>query len=143
MKREFVSNHVLKAIAGTATLVLLILGNPLASHAANGPVKEKIGRISDNQVSAQFLGADQESYVFRVEFENPEAQKFSFIIKNDDDVTVYEGQFSDVHFSKTVRLPKDEVVLHPTFIIHTSKGDVKRSFSVNRTVSESLVVTKS
>jgi hypothetical protein len=142
MKRVFVNNRVLQVISATATAVLLIVSNPLATQ-ASGLVHAKTGRIGDNQVSAQYIGTDEDSYVFRVEFENPEAQKFSFIIKNDDDVIVYEGQFSDAHFAKTVRLPKDEVVSHPTFIIRAANGEVKRSFTVSRVVTENLVVTKS
>jgi hypothetical protein len=142
MKPVFASNRVLKAISATATVVLLIASNPMTTHA--NPIKGKAtNRVSENQLSVQYSGTDADSYVFRVAFDNPTTQKFSLIIKNDEGLTVYQEQYTDTHFAKIVRLPKEEVDIHPTFIIHTSNGDVKQRFSVSRKITEDLVVTKS
>jgi len=77
-----------------------------------------------------------------LEFNNPSAQKFSLIIKNDDGVIVYNEKFSDSSFDKTFHLPKEGTDIHPTFIVRTANGDVKRSFSVSRKVTEDFEVTK-
>ena len=142
MKPQFVSNHVLKAISVSAIVTGLLIANPFSTHAA-GPVKEKkISTISENQVSVQYSGSDENSFVFRVQFENPSAQKFSLMILNDEGVVVFEKEFSDIHFAKNVRLPKESGDIHPTFIIRAGKREVKRSFSVNRITTENIEVTK-
>jgi len=141
MKPVFASNRVVKTISATAAAVLLIVSNPAAVH-ANPEKGKNANHVSDEQVSVQYLGADADSYLFRVEFANPAARKFSLIIKNDDGVTVFQEQYSDARFSKTVRLPKEEMDIHPSFIVHTSNGDVKRSFNISRKITENLVVTK-
>jgi hypothetical protein len=141
MKPVFVINRVIKAISVTTAAVLLIIGRPAVSHAS--PVKGKeVGHVSEEKVSVQYKGSDAANYLFRVEFENAAAQKFSLIIKNDEGVTVFQQQYENVHFATTVLLPKEEVDIHPTFIIHTANGDIKRSFSVSRKITEDLVVTK-
>ena len=80
--------------------------------------------------------------MFRVEFNNPSAQKFTLIIKNEEGVTVYNEKFSEVNFDKTFHLPYDGNDIQPTFIIRTANGEVKRSFFVSRKVVENYQVTK-
>jgi hypothetical protein len=141
MKPVFVINRVKKAISATTAAVIFMMANPAISHAH--PIKGKVtGRVAEEKVSVVYNGSDANNYLFRVEFENATAEKFSLIVKNDDGVTVFKQQYDNVHFVKNVLLPKEEVDIHPTFIIHTSNGDIKRSFSVTRKISEDLVVTK-
>ncbi|HTS44699.1 MAG TPA: hypothetical protein VMH01_09900 [Puia sp.] len=140
MKLQFVNRHALKAITA-ATAILLIAGNPVNSFA--GPIMEKkISPLSEDQVNVQYAGSDETSFIFHVNFDNPAAQKFSLVIKNDDGIVVYENQFSDVHFNKTVRVIKEGTDIHPTFIIRTANREIKRSFSVNTKYTEDVEVTK-
>ena len=141
MKPQFVSARVLKAGSILATAVLLIVSNPTNSHAT--PIKDKkIAQVTEEQVTVQYAGSDNNNFVFRVQFENPSAQKFSLLVKNDEGVVVYQEQFNDAHFVRTVRLEKGETEIHPTFVIRTANGEVKRSFLVNTTITENVVVTK-
>jgi len=141
MKLQFVNSYALKTMATAATVALLFVSNPLTSMAGTVKDKEK-SAVVDEQVSVKYAGADEDTYLFRVEFSNPSAQKFSLIIKNDDGITVYNEKFSDVSFEKTFHLPKEGVDIQPTFIIRTANGDVKRSFFVSRKVTENFEVTK-
>ena len=135
MKLQFV-----KSMATAAAVALLFVSNPLTSLAGTVKEKEK-SSVTDDQVTVKYTGADASTYLFRVEFSNPSAQKFSLIIKNDDGVIVYSEKFSDVSFDKTFHLPKEGTDIQPTFIIRTTNGDVKRSFSVSRKVTEDFEVT--
>ncbi len=136
MKAQLLKAGSLVAVAG-----LLLVANPTNTFAT--PVKGKnVSHVTEEEVTVQYSGTDANSFVFRVQFENPSAQKFSLIIKNDEGVTVYQDQFNDVHFSKIVRLSKEDLDIHPTFVIRTANGEVKRSFSVNRKITEDVVVTK-
>ena len=141
MKPQFVSN-VVKTISVSAIVTGLIISNPFSTRAAD-PVKEKkVSTITENQVSVQYNGSDENSFVFRVQFENPSAQKFSLLVMNDDGIVVFEKEFSDIHFAKNVHLSKESGDIHPTFIIRAGKREVKRSFSVNRITTENIEVTK-
>lgn len=136
MKLQFV-----KSVAGAAAVALLFVSNPLTSVAGTVKGNEKT-TVANEQVDVQYAGADAGAYLFRVEFNNPSAQKFSLIIKNEEGIVVYNEKFSEVNFDKTFHLPYDGTDIQPTFIIRTANGEVKRSFYVSRKVVENFEVTK-
>ena len=135
------NTNLFKGIAIAATAFVLFVSNPLASRANEGvPVK---AGLTEKQVNVTYLGTKEDNVVFRVEFENPTAEKFSLLIKNDAGDVVYRKQFSDTHFAKVVYFPKDDQDTHPTFVIRDSNNnDIVRQFAVNTTVIESIVVTR-
>ncbi|MDO6434958.1 hypothetical protein Q4E93_30370 [Flavitalea sp. BT771] len=133
------SNHVVKTLTAAAVAVVFFVSNPLASLANDGSKKEK---LSDEQVSVQYIGSTADQVAFRVEFENPTAEKFWLIIKNDAGDVVYRKQFSDVHFSKSVYVQKEEADIRPTFVIRNNANEIVRQFAVTSTITESTVVTK-
>ena len=141
MKLQFVKGSALKSVVAAATVALLFVSNPLTSMA--GTVKGKVNTpVVNEQADVQYAGAEEGGYLFRVEFNNPSAQKFSLIIKNEEGIIVYNEKFSEVSFDKTFHLPYDGTDIQPTFIIRTANGDVKRSFYVSRKVVENFQVTK-
>ena len=133
--------HFGKTIASAAVIASLFISNPLTSVAGTVKGNEKAGVVND-QADVQYAGANEGAYLFRVEFNNPSAQKFTLIIKNEEGVTVYNEKFSDTNFGKTFQLPYDGNDIQPTFIIRTANGEVKRSFFVSRKVVENYQVTK-
>jgi len=139
MNTHFVSTRVVKAITVTVAAIALFLSNPLTSQASGG---KKTSTVTDAQVNVQYVGMNDNSVVFRVEFENPTAEKFWLIIKNDAGDIVYRKQFSEAHFAKSVYFQKEESDIHPTFVIRNGQTDVVRQFAVNRTVTENTVVTR-
>jgi len=143
MKLRFVNGYALKSVVAAATVALLFVSNPLTSMAGTvkGKVKTTTAVVND-QADVQYAGAEEGAYLFRVEFNNPSAQKFSLIIKNEEGIIVYNEKFTEVNFDKTFHLPYDGTDIQPTFIIRTVNGDVKRSFYVSRKVVENYQVTK-
>ena len=139
MNTHSLSSRVVKAISVVAVAVVFIISNPLTSLANDG--SKKAG-ISNEAVSVQYIGATENDVVFRVEFENPTAEKFWLIIKNDAGDVVYRKQFNDAHFAKSVYIQKADSDINPTFIIRNGENEVVRQFSVSRTVTENTIVTK-
>lgn len=130
-------NAIVKSIFLTAASFTI-----LVSSFANGSGKLNKTRLSGDQVSVQYTGVKDNSYAFAVQFDNTEAQKFTLIVKNDEGEVVYQEQFSDLHFAKTILLPKDLGEIHPTFIIRSGNQQVEHSFTANTKVVENIVVTK-
>jgi hypothetical protein len=146
MKPTVNSNSVLKTIAMTATAAVLFAGSPISSFANPVETKHaKTARIAESEIDIKYLGSDENTFQFRVEFENSAAQKFTLVIKNDEGDVVYIKEFNDVHFAKTVSIVKDDNTgesIHPTFAVSVGKRLVQRSFSIDRKVTENVVVTK-
>ena len=134
------NTKVVKAIAVALTSIVL-LSNPFTSK-ANGGNNGKTS-LTEEQVSVKYQGTKGNSIVFKVEFTNPTAEKFSLIIKNDNGDVVYNQQFTDANFAKTVTFENTEAEMHPVFIIRSAgNSEIVRQFSVSKTVTESTVVTR-
>jgi hypothetical protein len=137
MKPLFTKFNLRKSAPVLAAALLLSLGSV---HAA--PIIEKIVNPVDQEVSVSFVGVTENNFVFHLNFDNKSGEKFWLIVKNDAGEVVYQQAYKDVHFSKTIRLPKEEGEIHPTFVIRTQNEQVERRFAVNRKISENVVVTQ-
>jgi hypothetical protein len=139
MKPVFSKLNFRKSASVLAAALLLSLGSASANAA---PIIEKIISPVDQAVSVNYVGATENNIVFHLEFNNTAGEKFWLIIKNDAGDVVYQQANKDANFTKTIRLPKEEVEMHPTFVIRTANDQVERKFVVNRKVSEKVTVTK-
>jgi hypothetical protein len=137
MKPLFTKFNLRKSAPVLAAALLLSLGSV---HAA--PIIEKIVNPVDQEVSVNYVGVTENNFVFHLNFDNKSGEKFWLIVKNDAGEVVYQQAYKDVHFSKTIRLPKEEGEIHPTFVIRTQNEQVERRFAVNRKISENVVVTQ-
>jgi len=142
MNTNSVSTRVVKAISVAVAAVVILVSNPFTSQANGGGNNNKKASLTEEQVSVKYLGTNDNSVVFKVEFENPTAEKFWLIIRNDAGDVVYHQQFSDVHFSKSVFFQNTDSEIHPTFVIRNGNNEIVRQFAVNRTLTENTVVTK-
>ena len=138
MKPVFANFNLKKSASVLAASALLTLGTAKLQAA---PLIEKIISPTEQQVSVKYIGTSDNNLVFHLEYENKTGEKFFLIIKNDLGEVVYQNAFNDVHFEKNIRLPKEDSEMKPTFIIRTATEQVERKFSVNRQVSENIVVT--
>ncbi len=134
------SSRVVKAISTAATAAVIFIANPIVSL-ANGGKNDK-AKLTDEQVSVQYVGANDQHVVFHVNFENPTGEKFWLIIKNDAGDVVYRKQFTDAHFSKSVYFENEQSEIRPTFIIRNSANEITRQYAVTKTITENTVVTK-
>ena len=133
---------VVKAIVVAATALVVIVSNPLASHANGGGNHNKKTSLTDEQVSIKYVGTTDNHVVFQVQFENPTGEKFSLIIKNDNGDIVYHQQFTETHFAKNVYFENTESEIDPTFVIRSANSsDIVRQFHVVKTITENTPVT--
>ncbi|MBS1604660.1 MAG: hypothetical protein JST42_18485 [Bacteroidetes bacterium] len=131
-----------QVIAAAFTAVVVLFSNA-ASANEGGINSKKTSSVTEEQVNVKYQGTTENNIIFRVEFENPTSEKFSLIIKNDNGDVVYHQQFTDAHFSKSVFFQNTDAQIHPTFIIRTgNNNEIVRQFAVNRTLTESTVVTR-
>ncbi len=143
MNTKSFSTRVVKGIAVALAAVVLLVSNPLTSSANGGGISNKKATLTEEQVSVKYQGTSDNNIIFKVEFNNPTAEKFWLIIKNDNGDVVYHQQFSETHFSKSVFFQNTDSEIHPTFVIRSSNNsEIVRQFLVNKTVTENTVVTK-
>lgn len=140
MKTNFVSTRIVKIFSVAAVALVFLVSNPLNSLANGGNGKKLT--LTDEQVSVQYIGTNNDYVVFRVAFENPTAEKFWLIIRNDAGDVIYRKQFSDVHFTKSVSLQKEDTDIHPTFVIRNGNSEISRQFAVTNIVTENTVITE-
>ncbi len=134
-----------KTLFTAAAAFMLLAGYPSYSNTNNGgekTAKEAVTPLTQNQLQVQYTGSNEDGVRFNVQFENPGAQRFQLIIKNPEGDILYQGQFSDVHFNKTIQFVAEEQELNPTFIIRSGKQQIKHSFTINRKLVENVVVSK-
>lgn len=136
------NTKVVKAIAVAMTSIVL-LSNPVISKANGGEIKDsKKTSLTDDQVSVKYQGTRENSLVFKVEFSNPTAEKFSLIIKNDNGDVIFHEQFAGANFSKLVYFENTDADIHPAFIIRSASNEIVRQFAVSKTLTENTVVTR-
>lgn len=119
--------------------VAMMIATPFISKANES--KDKVVAVSKSDVSVKHTGTNEKSVVFRVQFHNAAAQKFTFIIKNHAGDILYSGQYNDINFSKTVHLLKEEDEMNPTFVIRTANQSIENSFTVNTSTASQEEVT--
>ncbi|HVW58870.1 MAG TPA: hypothetical protein VHC48_02505 [Puia sp.] len=139
MKNNAISRFT-KTITVVAFAAAIFISNPIAGL-ANGGKNDK-AKLNDEQVTVQYVGANDQHVVFHINFENPTGEKFWLIIKNDAGDVVYRKQFSDAHFSKSVYFENEQSEIRPTFIIRNSANEISRQYAVTKTLTENTVVTK-
>lgn len=129
-----IGNFATRSVAVLATATALLVSNP---SKANTIQDSKHVQPIDGQVSVKYTGSNSKTVVFRLSFENTNAERFWLIIKNDAGDVVYEEQFTDIHFDRNIFLDVEESKIKPTFIIRLKDQDIERKLSVTkRTATE-------
>lgn len=139
MKTKMISTRVVRALSAAVVALVFFISSPLTTLANDGVKKTA---ITDGQVSVQYVGINNDCVVFRVKFENPTAEKFWLIVKNDAGDVIYRKQFSDIHFAKSISLRKEDSDIHPSFVISNGDSEIVRQFSVTSTITENTIITE-
>jgi hypothetical protein len=146
MKANFANkiNRVSRILAVAAAAGVIIAANPMTTLANGGgkSAKHTARTSGEDQVSVKFMGSTDRDVTFKVDFENPTGEKFALIVKNDNGDIVFNQQYTDTHFSKTVIIENTESDIQPTFIIRTSNQDIVRQFQVSTTLTQLITVTR-
>ena len=131
----------------SAAAVLLVAGIPAIKFA--NTIKEKhtkaASSVYESKIDVQYIGSNENSFTFNVKFENTTAQPCILSVKDSKGKVLYSKRFNDVHFSDSIQIVKEDDLIywiHPTFEIKVGKGDVERSFSIEKQFADSVIVTK-
>ncbi len=126
-----------------AALVLVISSSSAITYAAATPASIVSKDPGINNTVINHVSTDSESFLFEVKLDNTTGERFSVIIKDEGNNTIYRGWFSDKEFNRKFRLPKSESS-KVTFIIRSESGKAAEAFEVNtnRRVVEDIVVKK-
>ncbi len=124
-----IGNFATRSVAVLATAAALLVSNP---SKANAIQDSKHVQPIDGQVSVKYTGSNSKTVVFRLTFENTNAERFYLIIKNDAGDVVYEEQFTDIHFERNIFLDVEESKIKPTFIIRLKDQDIETKLSVTK-----------
>lgn len=99
---------------------------------------------TENTTSVQFAGSTDNALLFDVKINNPKADKFVLTIQTQDGEVLYSQAYSDVNFSKKVKLLKGSESSSYKFTIKSSNKSLDNSFVVNAATKtiDDVVVTK-
>jgi hypothetical protein len=94
--------------------------------------------------TVKYLGADNESYVFNVAYNNENGEKFLLRITDAGENTLFTGTYTDKKFDKRFKLLKEGSDGKLKFIIRNLKDNSVQAFEVTTTsqVVEDVVVKK-
>ena len=81
----------------------------------------------------EFKGTDNNTYLFEVKVENPDAEAFTLEVRNDNGVPLFSKNYSDTNLVEEIKLKKEELTVHYNFIIRTSNKEPEHSFIVTLT----------
>ncbi|MGN6437787.1 MAG: hypothetical protein ACTHMM_14715 [Agriterribacter sp.] len=128
------SRTILAAIRKSlVAIAITVITVPAFANTGIDPV-EKVADV-------KYLGAENQSLVFNVKYDNAKGSRFIVTIKNEDGVTIFQNAFTDAKFDKKFVLPKTEAG-KVVFIISDRKNSYSESFEIStRTrVIEDVVV---
>lgn len=86
---------------------------------------------AEGPVAIKYLGTVADLLSFQVAYQNPEGQKFSIIVKDQDGVQLYQGIFTEKSFFKQFRLPRTDKNKISFIIRNYRSTDISRSFLIN------------
>ena len=113
----------------------------LSASSAQVPVP---AAIHENAAFVKYVGADNESYVFNVAYNNENGDKFLLTIINGSGDIIFAGTYSEKKFDKRFRLLKegnDKL----NFVIKNLKDNSRQTFeikSTTQTIEDVVVVRK-
>jgi len=98
---------------------------------------------ADN-ITVKYLGADNESYVFNVAYNNENSEKFLLRITDSEGNTLFMGTYTDKKFDKRFKLLKEGSDGKINFVIKNLKDNSVQAFEVTTSshVVEDVVIKK-
>lgn len=142
MKRTFVKIVNGKFLPILVLATALITAAPLTGMAKNNHTIEILS--TENTASVKFSGSTENAFMFDVKINNPKGDKFTLTIKAADGETLFSQDFSDVAFSKKIKLLKGDSDTRYNFSVRSANKDLENSFVISAATKEvdDVTVTK-
>jgi len=88
-------------------------------------------KLSGYPAKITFLGADEDMVLFHVTYANPEGDKFTIFVRDQDHDLLYTQTYNDKSFSKQFRLQKADKSQITFTIRNAKKEDITKTFQIN------------
>jgi hypothetical protein len=121
-------------IISRKVLTAAVVTNPSAfeSSAETNTSEYNMEIVSSNiHSNVEFKGTDNNTYIFEVSVENPDAQTFTLEVRNDSGVALFSQNYSDANLVEEITLINKELTAHYNFIIKTNNKEPEHTFIVS------------
>jgi hypothetical protein len=132
MKKQIMSTIVKFTAAG---FLLATVATTQAQTSVTAPVAKS--------AEVKYLGTQDDLILFKVSVDNPNGNKFSVIVTDNEGNQLFQEVYNDKKFEKRFKLPQSENG-KLTFVVRNFKdaADEVQSFDINTRIVEDVVVTK-
>ncbi|MEJ7828659.1 MAG: hypothetical protein WKF91_10695 [Segetibacter sp.] len=134
------------AISFKKGLSYLMLFCLLAANFVPAPVSaQEMVKSVEPGAEISYIGVVEDKLVFGLKFKNELGEKFSVMIKNNEDQTFHHEKYEAKNFTKKYLFEKSEFGNGKlTFVISTPTGKLVQAFelNINTRVLEDVVVTR-
>jgi hypothetical protein len=99
---------------------------------------------NENTASVQFTGSTDNAYLLNINVKNPNGDKFTLVIQNEDGELLVSKDYNDTAFAKKIRILKTGDNNRYNISIRSSNKELENHFfisTVTKTVDD-VVVTK-
>ncbi|MEP7258529.1 MAG: hypothetical protein ABI687_09075 [Flavitalea sp.] len=125
-----------------ATAIVLLMSGSTYLNAQAIATSNPVSKEPRNAVVSYLLN-DNDMVVFQVDVENAVKEKFNVIVRDGSGSTIFNEAYTQQHFSKKFKLPKDNQG-KLTFIVKSPSETSTQSFEINSNIRyvEEVVVKK-
>jgi hypothetical protein len=129
MQKTFV-----KIISRKILIAAIVTGSAAFDASAENISNGNMEIVSSNiKSSVEFKGASEDAFLFDVKVENPDAEKFSVEVRDDNGKIVSSANSYEKNFVKEINLSNEELTAHYNFIVKTGNNEPEHTFIVSIT----------
>lgn len=119
----------LKAVIGKCIAVTLLFTIVIAAQAQTSST---YAAASDEPATVQYIGTQDDMFLFNVSYKNPGGSTFTMIVKDQDGTALYRSTFHEKDFNRQFRLPKTDDRGKYVFVFRNASGrDLAKTFEIN------------
>jgi hypothetical protein len=128
MQKTFV-----KIISRKILTAAIVTGSSAVDASAEN-ISDKMEIVSSNiQSHVEFKGASDDAFLFDVKVENPDEDKFTIEIRDDNGKIVLSKDYSEKSLVTEIKLSNKELTAHYNFIVRTENKEPEHTFVVSIT----------
>jgi len=135
MQKTFV-----KIISRKILTAAIVTGSSAVDASAEN-ISNKMEIVSSNiQSHVEFKGASDDAFLFDVKIENPDADKFTIEIRDDNGKIVLSKNYSEKNLVTEIKLSNKELTAHYNFIVRAENKEPEHTFvvSINTKVAQEV-----
>ena len=129
MKRTFVKIVNGKFLPILVLATALIGAAPLTGMAKNNHSIEIFS--TESTTSVKYSGSTDNALLFDVKINNPKGDKFTLLIKDVDGDILFSKEFSDISFSKQIKLLKNDEDNRYNFTVKSANKEMANGFAIS------------